>query len=104
MPFKFETDKIKLPIENDRRVKLPVEKHQDIRDLYSTGTLSYKKIAEMYGVSKSLIIQVVNPDIALKKREQYMERRKDGRYYQREKHTKQMREHRNYKQSILKSK
>ena len=103
MPYKFEYDKIPLPEGKDRRLKIPKEKHQEIRDFYATGTTSYQKIADMYEVSKSLIIQIVNPDIAERKRKQYLERRQDGRYYQREKHTKQIKEHRRYKHKVLKS-
>lgn len=101
MPFKFEYRKIRLPEGKDRRLKIPKEKHQEIKDLYATGTISYRKIGEMYDVSKSLIIQIVNPDIAEKKRNQFRERRKDGRYYDKEKSTIQIREHRKYKQSVL---
>jgi hypothetical protein len=101
MPYKFEYNKIRLPKEKDRRVKIPIEKHQEIKDLYATGTISYRKIGEMYDVSKSLIIQIVNPDIAEKKRKQFLERRKDGRYYDKEKQTISIREHRRYKQNVI---
>jgi hypothetical protein len=101
MPYKFEYDKIRLPEGKDRRVKIAPEKHQEIKELYATGTISYRKIGEMYEVSKSLIIHIVNPDIAERKKKQYLERRKDGRYYQKEKHTKAIREHRRYKQDVL---
>jgi transposase len=103
MPYKWEKDKIKMPIEKDRRIKIRKEEHKDIRDLYLSGTISYQKIADMYCVSKSLIIQIVNPDIAMKKRKQFLERRKDGRYYSKEKHTNAIREHRQYKKRVLKS-
>jgi hypothetical protein len=104
MPYKFEYKKIRLPEDKDRRLKIPKEKHQEIKDLYATGTISYRKIGEMYEVSKSLIIQIVNPDIAERKRRQFIERRKDGRYYDKEKNTYTIREHRQYKQSILNDK
>lgn len=104
MPYKFEYDKIRLPEGKDRRLKIPKEKHQEIKDFYATGTTSYQKIADMYEVSKSLIIQIVNPDIALRKRKQFIERRKDGRYYDKKKHTTSIREHRQYKHSVLNDK
>jgi hypothetical protein len=102
MPYKFEYKHIHLPKSKDRRVKIPPCKYTEIRELYSTGKLSYQKIGDMYGVSKSLIIHIVNPDIAEKKRRQHAERRKDGRYYVKEKHTVAIREHRNYKKNVLK--
>ena len=101
MPYKFEYQHIHLPKDKDRRRKINPDKYSEIRQLYSTGTISYQKIGEMYGVSKSLIIQIVNPDIAEKKKKQFAERRKDGRYYVKEKHTTYSREHRNYKQNVL---
>ena len=104
MPYKFEYDKIPLPEGKDRRLKIPKEKHQEIKDFYATGTTSYQKIADMYEVSKSLIIQIVNPDIALRKRNQFLERRKDGRYYDKQKHTIAIREHRQYKNSVMNDK
>jgi hypothetical protein len=104
MPYKFEYKKIRLPQGTDKRKKLEDSQYKEIRDLYASGTLSYKAIGDMYGVSKSRIIQIVNPHIEERQKKQFKERRMDGRYYQKEEHKEAIKKHRRYKQSILKSK
>ena len=102
MPSKL--DKIKLPIGKDRRQKISKEIHAEIKDLYLGGTLSYSKIAEMYCVSKSRIIQICNPDIEDRQKNQFAERRKDGRYYDKEKHRQAVANLRIYKKQVLSEK
>lgn len=98
MPAKV--DKLIVPKDKDKRKKLDESKHKEIRYMYGSGVYSYQKIANMYGVSKSLIILIVNPDIKERKRKEYAERRKDGRYYSKEKHREHMRAHREHKKDI----
>jgi hypothetical protein len=64
--------------------------------------LSYAKIAKAIGCSKRAVMFVINPEMQDRCKEQHKERRKDGRYYIKEKHTEQMREHRQYKHEVLK--
>lgn len=64
MPWKSE--KIKLPEEYDRRCKLTQDKRDKIKELYATGMYSMRQLAKEYGVDKSYISLLVNPDRAAK--------------------------------------
>ena len=44
---------------------------------------------------------IVNPDKYEVAKNQFSERQKDGRYYDREKHNKAVREHRDYKKELF---
>lgn len=103
MPYKFELEKLKLPPGKDRRVKLTAEQRQDIAEEYAKGNTSYNKLAQKYGVSKRLIIFVVNPQIKEACQKAFKERRKDGRYKPtKEARAATMREHRAYKCKVFK--
>jgi len=54
MPYYYETQKIRLPRDKDRRVKLADENKREIRQLYSTG------------VSRGTIIAILSPNKILK--------------------------------------
>lgn len=95
------------PINNeelDRRVKLTAEDKEEIIALYKGGKggLSQRGLARRYGVSRSLIQIIVNPERARQVKENFKRNQKDGRYYDRKKHTEQMREHRQYKKELYK--
>jgi len=60
MPFKSEYTKLLLPRENDKRVKLSLEEKADIKLLY--GKISQRKLASMFGVSRSLIRWYGDPE------------------------------------------
>ena len=99
MPYKSE--KIKLTRSQDRRIKLTDEQREEIREKYSTGLYSQRALAREYGVSRRLITFVIDDTKYQKCREQFKERRADGRYKpDKEKWAKTMREHRRYKQKL----
>lgn len=100
MPSKV--DKLRVPNSFDKRIKLSISDKEEIKTMYQAGAHSYNQIALLYGVSKSLVILIVNPDIEERKKQQYKERRKDGRYYKRETHTLAMYKHRKHKEEIYK--
>ena len=52
MPYKFETDKKKIPRDKDRRVKLSEEDRQEIKELYPF--ISQRTLAKMFNVSRRL--------------------------------------------------
>lgn len=54
MPYKSE--KIKLPKELDRRVKLTDQQREEIKELYGTGCYSLNGLAKQYGVSKKTVL------------------------------------------------
>ena len=99
MPFKSE----KIIIAGskfDRRIKLTEEQRVDIVRLREEENLSYSKLATMFGVSKRLIQFILKPDIKERCAQQFRQRRKDGRYYNKETWKDTMNEHRRYKQNL----
>ena len=86
----------------DRRVKLTDEERIEIADTYKSGGTSYNKLAVEYGVSKRLIMFIVNPDKYEVTKKQFAERQKGGRYYDREKHRMAVKKHRDYKKELFK--
>ena len=99
MPYKSE--KIKLPKEQDRRIKLTDEQREEIKEKYSTGLYSQRALAREYGVSRRLISFVLDDTKYQKCKEQFKERKADGRYKpDKEAWAKTMREYRHYKQRL----
>ncbi len=80
----------------DRRVKLTEEQREEIRK----SELSTRKLAMMYGVSRRTIQFIKDPE---KQRQSLLRREERGgwkQYYNKEKQTKAIREHRNYKKKL----
>lgn len=85
----------------DRRVKLTDDQREYIRWLREEEQLSLNKLAKMFGVSKRLITFVCDPNKEATCKEQFKERRKDGRYaVSKEERAAIMREHRHYKKEL----
>ena len=95
-------DKLRLPKGYDRRIKLTDEQKEEIREIYSFGKCGTRTLAREYGVSKRLVQFIVDPQKAERQKELFKERRKDGRYYDREKHRKAIASLRAYKKEIIK--
>lgn len=99
MPYK--SGKIKLPKEHDRRIKLTDKQREEIREKYSTGLYSQRALAREYGVSRRLITFVIDDTKYQKCKEQFKERKADGRYKPTKKEwAKTQKEHRQYKQKL----
>ena len=99
MPYKSE--KIKLSKAQDRRIKLTDEQREEIKHKYSTGLYSQRALAREYGVSRRLITFIIDDTKYQKCKEQFKERKADGRYKpDKEGWAKTMREHRHYKQKL----
>ena len=97
MPYKSE----KIKIQNtmyDRRRKLTEEQKELIKSIYLTGVCGTRPLAKQFGVSRSTIQVIVNPNIAESKRQRIKEHWRD--YSDREKLTKATRELRRYKQRL----
>jgi transposase-like protein len=97
MPRK--TDRI--PINNellDRRVKLTKEQKELIVWLREEEQISYQKLANQFNVSKRSIIFICRPEL----KEKNLENRKKrgGFYYDKQKNTTSIREHRQYKKEL----
>lgn len=54
----------------------------------------------MFGVGRKLIIFIIDPERYERAKAQYKERRKDGRYYDRETHRKAIKNYREYKHKL----
>ena len=99
MPFKSE--KIKLPKQYDRRIKLTDEQREEIKEKYASGVYSQRALALEYHVSRRLISFIIDPEKYEISKEQYRERRKDGRYKpDRESWNETQRKHREYKNRL----
>lgn len=98
MPYKSESIIIS-GTKFDRRIKLTDAQREEIIKLHFSGW-TQRKIAKKFGVDKSTIRFVVNPEAY----QAYLQYRKDvkahKKYYDREKNTKAVRESRNYKQQL----
>ena len=95
----YVSEKIRLSETQDRRRRLTTEQQEEIRELYATGSYSWKQLAEIYGCSKSRIGQIVNPDRDEKCKARIREHWRD---YQRkgDEWNRTIKEHRQYKQQL----
>ena len=97
MPYKSE--KLKLPPNKDRRRKLTDEQKEEIKRIYATGVCGMRPLAKQFGVSRSLIQVIVNPDVAERKKQYVKDHWRDYRP-SKEKWNATVREHRKYKQNL----
>lgn len=98
MPYISE----KIRIDNtmlDRRRKLTEEDKEEIKRIYATGICGTRPLARKFGVSKTTIQIIVNPEIA-KRRKQYV--KDNWKKYQKygKEHAEVIKEHRRYKQNL----
>lgn len=104
MPYAFATThKASLLPHADKRIKLMEEDKAHIRALHAEG-VAVRAIARLYKerCSRRLIQFVLFPERLEVNARQFAERQKDGRYYNRKRHTEYMRRHRRRKQALLK--
>lgn len=97
MPYKSE--KIKLSERQDRRRKLTEDEKQRIREIYASGCIGQRPLAQMFGVSRSTIQVIVNPERAEAVRQRVKEHWRDYRP-SKEEWAETMKEHRHYKQEL----
>lgn len=98
MPYVSE----KIRIDNtmlDRRRRLTEEQKEEIRRIYATGVCGTRPLARQFGVSRSLIQVIVNPQIAERKKQYVKDNWKKYQTYGKE-HSEIIREHRKYKQKL----
>jgi len=98
MPYK--TEKMCLPPELDRRRKLSDEQKDEIRHKYGTGLYSLNELAKEYGVSKKLILLIVNPE-SKRKNDEYIKEHWKNYAPTKEERNAVIREHRAYKNKVL---
>jgi len=98
MPYKCEKDHI--PVELKRSAKITPEDKVEMQLIYKLGGISYRELGEQFGVSKSMAIYAVNPDRQKKNYALRVARGGSKQYYNKDTHTKAVREHRRYKQQL----
>ncbi len=99
MPYKFETDNLKLSGLQDRRRKLTDEDKTEIKRLYDAGAGSWQALADRFHVSKKTIGLIVNPAFKERNDRHIKEHWRD---YRPDNETRAaiVREHRHYKQQL----
>ncbi len=95
-------DHLRVNRENDRRVKITEENKEEIKEMYKQG-ISIREITRNFNFSRRSIQLILFPERLEKQKEDYKLRRLDGRYYNKEKHRKAMKKHRDYKKKLLKN-
>ena len=98
MPFKSAS--IPLPPSLDRRRKLSDDNKEEIRELYKAGGTSQRALAKQFNVSRRLIQFVLDPEKLTENYQRRVARGGSSVYYDRENHTRSIREHRRYKQDL----
>lgn len=99
MPYKSE--KIKLPRELKRNVKLSLEDREEIRLRRAVFGTSYNMLAKEFGVSKRLVQFICNPEKEMEAKKRLQQAKKNGKYrYSQKYHSEQVRETRRYKQNL----
>jgi hypothetical protein len=99
MPFKSE--KINLHETQKRSAKLTSAQRTEIHNKYATGLYSQKGLAQEYGVSRRLVQFIIDPSKHEENLKRRAERGGSKQYYDKDKHTEAMREHRQYKQELF---
>lgn len=102
MPYKTEKQKLDSAFLDRRTKLLPCQKERIFQMYNIEGGHSQRELAQMFRVSRRTIQFIVDPEKRKRNSDQFKERRKDGRYYDKEKHKKAMRTHRKHKNEILK--
>lgn len=94
-------DKIKLPQQHDRRVKLLDDDKELIKELYATGQYSLNQLARQFNVSKKTILLIVNTN-SKKKNDDYI--KAHWKEYQQDKddHRLAIKKTREHKRELLK--
>lgn len=97
MPYKSAS--IKLDPSQDRRRKLTEEQKEEIRRIYKTGVCGTRPLAKQFGVSRSLIQVIVNPNIAERKKQYTKDHWRDYKK-PKDEWAATVREHRHYKHQL----
>lgn len=98
----MKIDNLRIGRKHDRRIKITDKMREDIKILRNKG-LTFQKIADKMEISKRSVIFIIYPEKYEIAKEQFRNRRIDGRYYDKDKWREVMREHRNYKKQLFKN-
>jgi len=95
MTYKFETNKMRIPKEYDRRRKLTDTEREEIKQLY--GTISQRKLAKKYGVSRRLIVFIGDPE---QHKKNLIAKKMRGKEGYKKINAEYMKKHRRYKKKL----
>ena len=98
MPYKFDTIKLHIPRNLDKRIKISLEDRKEIKRLYYK--ISQRKLAKMFNCSRRSVIFIGCPEKLLRNLEAREERGGTNFYYNREKQREYMKKYRNNKQKL----
>ena len=99
MAYKFETKKLHIKKEDDKRVKLTQREREQIKKLYNE--ISQRKLAKMFNVSRRLIQFIGDPQQLQENIKRNKERGGYKQYYDKNKRKEYMKTHRKYKQELM---
>ena len=99
MPYKSEKIKIE-GTSFDRRIKLTINDKEEIKRLSSDHSQRY--LAKMFNVSRRTIQFIIDPNKHIENLKRRAEKCGSKQYYDREKQTQSIREHRKYKNDLFK--
>jgi len=99
MPYKCE--KLHIPKDKDRRIKLTDEQRQEIRDSYPD--FSQRQLAKKFGVSRRLITFILDPQKLKRNIEARNLKGGSSQYYTKESQKVYIKTHRHYKHSLYKA-
>jgi hypothetical protein len=99
MPYKCE--KLHIPKDKDRRVKLNDEQKQAIQDMYPE--FSQRELARKFKVSRRLITFILNPQKLKDNLEARKLRGGSAQYYSKDTQKAYMKTHRHYKHKLYKA-
>ena len=98
MPYKSEKIKIE-GTSFDRRIKLTINDKEEIKRLSSDHSQRY--LAKMFNVSRRTIQFIIDPNKHIENLKRRAEKGGSKQYYDREKQTQSIREHRKYKNELF---
>lgn len=101
MPYISDQPGRRIAPADDKRLKLTDAQRADIIAQAAQGA-SQRQLAAHFGVSRRLVQFILDPAKAAAAKAAYAERRKDGRYYNPERHTEHIRTHRRHKHELFK--
>lgn len=87
----------------DRRVKLTKADKEEIYEAYKQGLFSQRELASLFDVSRRTIQFVISPEKLAENRQRRKEKGGWKQYYDKNRNTIEVREHRKYKKLLLDS-
>lgn len=100
MPIKSEVEHLHIPKKLKRSVRLTEEQKKEIVFLYNSGSISQRKLAKLFDVSRRLIFFILNPDKYEEYKIAYKEKGGSMRYYNKDKQRTYSRRTRAYRKEL----